>query len=128
MVQLIVRVLIGISGALALLVAARIWQDPVTPTAQLGVQALGGLGTATLRADLGGFFGAAGLFALAAAFRNQARLALVPFVMIGLALSGRLLTLATLGLSNDMIMPIAVEATLVVLYAVGWRVLSRRAV
>ena len=123
MVQIIVRVLVGLSGALALLVAARIWQDPATPTAQLGIQALGALGTATLRADVGGFFGAAGLFALAAAFRNEARLALVPLVMIGLALSGRLLTLAMLGLSQDMIMPIAVEAALVALYAVGWRTL-----
>ena len=123
MVRIIVRVLIGISGALALLVAARIWQDPAAPTAQLGIQAMGALGTATLRADVGGFFGAAGLFALAGAFRNEAKLVLVPLVMIGLALSGRLLTLATLGLTQDMIMPIAVEATLVALYAVGWRTL-----
>lgn len=121
--QLVFRILVGISGALAVLIAARIWMDPAAPTAQLGIQALGPLGTATLRADMGGFFGAAGLFALAAAIRNDARFALPPLVMIGLALSGRFVTVLSIGLTQDMIMPIAVEAVLVVLYFAAWRVL-----
>lgn len=125
MARIIIRVLVGVSGALAALVAARLWLDPAAPAAQLGIQALGPLGTATLRADVGGFFGAAGLFALAAALRNEARLALVPLTMIGLALTGRLITLVSLGYTPDMLMPIAVEAALVALYAAAWRVLPR---
>lgn len=125
MLGTVIRVLVGISGVLALVVAARIWMDPVTPTAQLGVGPLGPLGLSTLRADLGGFFGAAGLFALAAAWANAARYALAPLVLIGLALAGRVLTLAVTGYTADMAMPIVVETVLVVLYAAAWRVLPR---
>jgi hypothetical protein len=126
MMATIVRILIGVIGALALLLAARLWLDPAMPAAQLGVAPLGELGLATIRADLGGFFGAAGLFALAAALRNDARLVLTPLVLVGLALTGRLVTAASIGLPQPTIMPIAVEAVLVVLFVAGWRLLPRR--
>lgn len=123
---MIVRALIGVVGALALVLAAQLWLNPVAPAAQLGVAPLGALGLSTIRADLGGFFGGVGLFALAAALRNEARLALVPLVLVGLALTGRLLTAALVGLPQPTIMPIAVEAVLVVLFVAGWRLLPRR--
>lgn len=123
MLRTIIRILVGVSGALALVVAARIWMDPAAPAAQLGVAALGPLGLSSLRADLGGFFGGAGLFALAAALRNDARFVLAPLVLIALALIGRVVTVITAGFTPDMVMPIVVETALVVLYAAAWRIL-----
>ena len=125
MLRTIIRVLVGVSGALALVVAARIWMDPVTPAAQLGVGPLGPLGLSTLRADIGGFFGGAGLFALAAAIRNDARFALAPLVLISMALAGRAVTAIAAGFTPDMTTPIVVESALVVLYAAAWRILPR---
>jgi len=125
MLRTIIRILAGVTSALAVLVAVRFWMDPPLPAAQLGIGPLGPLGIATLRADLGGFFGGAGLFALAAALRNDARFALVPLVLIGLALAGRCVTALGIGLTDDMILPIVVESVLVVLYAAAWRVLPR---
>lgn len=123
---IVVRSLVGLSGLLAMIVALRFWMDPALPAAQLGIGPLGPLGLSTLRADLGGFFGGAGLFALAAAIRNDARFALVPLALIGLALTGRILTLIVDGATADMTMPIVIESVLVVLYAAAWRVLPRR--
>ncbi len=125
MLSTIIRVLVGLSGLLAVVAAIRFWMDPALPAGQLGIGPLGPLGLSTLRADLGGFFGGAGLFALAAALRNDARIALAPLVLIGLALCGRALTLIVNGYTADMAMPIVIEAALVVLYAAATRVLPR---
>ncbi|WP_340646216.1 hypothetical protein [Phenylobacterium sp.] len=126
MLRLLPRLLIGALGVLALFGALRLWIDPTVPAATLGVSPVGGLGLATLRADIGGFFGGMGAFALAAAIRDDRRLATVPLVLVGLALTGRLITVGTEGLSPDMVMPIVVEASLAALFAFGRRTLGVR--
>lgn len=127
MIQIALRVLIGLSGLAALFMAVRFWIDPTAPAAQLGVSPLGDLGISTLRADLGAFFGVAGGFALAAALRNEARLVLTPLFILGAALLGRLFTATQLGLGSEVIEPIVVEAVLTALYTAGWFKLGRRA-
>ena len=126
MLRLLPRVLIGAIGVLALIGALRIWADPAIPAATLGLSPIGGLGLATLRADVGGFFGGMGAFALAAAIRNDRRLATVPLALVSLALTGRLITAGMEGLAPNMVMPMAVEATLAVLLAIGRRTLGTR--
>ncbi len=124
--RLLPRLLVGALGALALIGALRIWTDPAIPAATLGLSPIGGLGLATLRADVGGFFGGMGAFALAAAIRNDRRLVTVPLVLVSLALVGRLITAGVEGLAPNMVMPMAVEATLAVLLAIGRRTLGTR--
>ena len=126
MLRLLPRVLIGAIGVLALIGALRIWADPAIPAATLGLSPIGGLGLATLRADVGGFFGGMGAFALAAAIRNDRRLVTVPLALVSLALTGRLITAGMEGLAPNMVMPMAVEATLAVLLAIGRRTLGTR--
>ena len=126
MIRTLLRLFIGVCGLLALLLALRIWTQPALAAAQLGVGALGPLGVATLRADFAGFFAAAGGFALAAAIWDDRRLLTAPLAMIGLALTGRCLTVLHDGLAAPMIMPMAVEAALVILLALGRRGLGRR--
>lgn len=123
--QMIARVLVGVAGLLGLLVALRFWMAPEDVAAQLGVQASGPLGIASIRADIAGFFAAGGGFSLVAAIRNRAGLLTAPIVLIGLALTGRFLTLALNGISNDMIPPLAIEAALLAILIFGRMRLTR---
>lgn len=117
----VLRVLVALAGALALLVALQFWLHPAAPAARLGVEPMGDLGLATIRADVAGFFAAAGLLSLAAAVRADKRLMTAPLLLIGLALVGRLITVAVSGLSPDMVQPMVVEAALLLLFGVARR-------
>ncbi len=126
MPRLIVRILVGLVGALAVLLALRIWMAPAAVAENLGLVGMGGLGRATLRADVGGFFGAAGIMALAGAIRDERRLLTAPLAMIGLALTGRVITQLTGGLTPAQVPPMMIEAVLVVILAGGRRLLGTR--
>ena len=116
----ILRILIALGGALMLYMAVTIWLDPVTGAAPLGVGADGLLGEAMIRADLGAFFFVTGGLALLGAVLNSPALMTGPLLLIGLALAGRLATLAMTGESiPEMTQPMAVEGALVVLFGLG---------
>jgi len=122
---MVLRVVVGVVGILGLLIAARMWMAPVELASQLGVAPAGPLGVATIRADMGGFFGGAGVFALIAAFKGRGGLLIVPLVLVGIALSGRILTVVLNGFTQDMGPPMAIEAVLLVVFAAGWKLLPR---
>ena len=115
------RGLVGLLGVLGLLMALMLWLNPAGPAAKLGVQAIGPLGLATIRADMGGFFGAAGILAVLAAFKGQGKLLTAPLLLVALALTGRSLAVAMEGLTPDMVQPMVTEAVLIVVFAAGRR-------
>ena len=121
MIRTILRLLIGLVGLLALLVAIRLWIDPARVGAILGLASNGPAGAATLRADVAGFFAGAGLFSLAAALRTDRQSLVVPLALIGLALAGRLLNAVLLGLPAQQYPLVAIEAALVILFLAGRR-------
>ena len=123
--QMIARVLVGVLGLAGVLIALRIWMAPADVAAQLGVDASGLLGLATIRADMAGFFGGAGVFALLAATRNRSSFLLAPLLLVGIALTGRLLTVALNGFSDDMAPPMAIEAVLLLVFGFGRLKLAR---
>lgn len=122
---MVLRVVVGVVGLLGLLIAARMWMAPVELAAQLGVAPAAPLGVATIRADMGGFFGGAGVFALIAAIKGRGGLLIAPLVLVGIALSGRILTVVLNGFTQDMGPPMAIEAVLLVVFAAGWKLLPR---
>lgn len=124
--KLVIRGAVGLAGVLALLLALQFWLHPATPAAKLGLSPIGALGLATIRADMAGFFGAAGGFALFAAIRAEGRLLTAPLAMIAIALTGRVITVAVQGWSPDLGLPMIVEAVLLVLFAAGRRLLGSR--
>jgi hypothetical protein len=124
MIRSTLRVLIGLVGILALLVSARLWIAPAKVGAVLGLVSDGLTGTATLRADVAGFFAGLGLFSLLAALREDRLLVVVPLALVGLALAGRLLNAVLLGLSSQQHASLAIEAALVVLFLAGLRVFA----
>lgn len=126
MLTLSLRVVIGLVGALSMFQMARLWFDPAAAGAALGLVAQGATGLATLRADVAGFFGALGLFAMAGAVRNDGRLVLPSLVLVVVALAGRLLAAAHDGLGQAQTPPVVVEIVLTALFAAGVRFVGAR--
>ena len=126
MIKTVLRILVGAVGVLALGLALRLWIDPAVTAANLGLMGRGALGLASLRADVGGFFAVAGLLSLAGAVRDDRMLLTAPALLAGLAIAGRLITVVQAGLTPDQVMPIVVEAVLVVLLVGGRRALGAR--
>lgn len=120
MLKNIVRTIIALQGAVALLIASQTFIQPDKLAEQLGYSLIGELGVSSFRADIGGFFAMAGLFMLLAAWRADRQLVLPPLVLAGLALSARLATLAETGFVPEVIQPISVEAVTVVMLLIGY--------
>jgi hypothetical protein len=110
MVRFIARAVLALQGLAALLVAAMVWYDPAAVAAGLGLAAIGDLGLATLRGDLGTLFGASGAFMLAAALLADRRLIVPPLIFTGLALLGRTLSLGLTVYAPELVPPMLVEA------------------
>jgi hypothetical protein len=125
MLKTIFRVLLGLQGVAALLIAAGIFTDTVKIAAQLGVAPIGDLGISTIRGDIGGLFAGAGLFMLGAASRGQSRYLVPIIVFTGLALAARLATASQTGLLPEMVQPIAIEAFTVTVALIGYALFSR---
>ncbi len=114
-----VRGVVGLAGVLAIVVAIAFWANPAAPAERLGLTGEGGLGLATLRADLGGFFGGAGALTLFAAIRDRGRLLTAPLLLICLALAGRIVTVIVNGFEQSMVQPAAIEVVLVIVLLAG---------
>ena len=123
----IMRGLIGLTGLLALLIASRFWMDPAKIAATMDLTADGPAGLGTLRADMAGFFGASGVLMLAAVIRKEARWLTPVVLMLGIALTGRVLNLVLNGPSPALIPPMVIEAVMIVLTGLGLRILPGKA-
>lgn len=121
----LMRGLTGLVGVLGILIMLRLWMAPVEVASQLGLMGTGPLGIASLRADIAGFFGAVGIFALMGTIRNDRIWLLTPLLLIGLALLGRFITLGQLGPHATMVPPMVAEAGLLLVLGLGWRFLGK---
>jgi len=120
---LVVRILVGLAGLLFLGLMLGAWAKPEALAAATELSATGPLGLAAVRADLGGFFGAGGAFALAAAVTGRREFLLPPLALVGFALLGRLMTAAS-GFTPAMAALMVIELALVALFALGRLVLD----
>lgn len=105
------RGFLTLAGVMAILLFGMVWFDLARFTALLGPVAPSPLAAATLRADTGGFFATWAIGALAAAWFNDRRYALLPMLLLGLAFAGRLYTFALTG-DAAIVQPMLVEAVL----------------
>ncbi|WP_066653182.1 MULTISPECIES: hypothetical protein [Sphingomonas] len=112
--KMVARGFLALCGVMALGLFAMVWFDQDRLARVLGPVAPSPLAAATLRADLGGFFGAWAIGALLAAWRDDKQLALLPMLLLGLAFVGRLYTYALTG-DAAIVQPMVVEAVLAVL-------------
>lgn len=114
------RILVGIIGLLSLFSAARHWFGIEALVGERGLQAIGDIGRANLRADVGGVFLGIGLFAIFAA-RRQSRVWLAAStLLVGGALLGRFVSVAIDGYSPKVGLPMLVEAIVIGIFTFAY--------
>jgi hypothetical protein len=117
----IFRFLVGVLGILSIGTAFPHWFRLDSIAAERGLQAVGLVGRANLRADVGGIFIAIGVLALIAAWsRNRMWLAATLAVVCS-ALIGRFASLALDGAGSGIVEPIAIEAVVVAILVGAWK-------
>jgi arylsulfatase/uncharacterized sulfatase len=121
------RGVLGLAGVFFLLVFLRSWSAPAALAATFGLDPLGAVGLATVRADVGGFFGAGALITLAAAVRGRGDWLWPVLLLLGLAIVGRAIGLMVDGVLPMLIPPMVVEALLILMVAGARRALLRPA-
>ncbi len=121
----LIRIVMGLLGALALFATVMYWLRPESMAQSVGLTVANAAGLATVRADLAGFFGASGLFALLAAWTGDGRYALTTLALMAFALLGRIINIAFGSFEQAMFVPMGIEAVAILVFAFGYRTLSR---
>ena len=116
----ITRVLVGLVGLFNIVVGLGFLIQPAQAALSFFLMRLGTQGMATLRADFTSFFVTGGLFAVAAAWRGQRSLLLVPLALLSVALAGRAVSLLADGMPATAYPPMMIEALMISLLALGW--------
>jgi len=109
------RLLVAIIGLLSITAVNQHWFDVASLEAARGIKAIGAIGAANIRADIGGLFLAIGVFALVAAWKRSATWLLATWLLPALALLGRFISLILDGIGPKVIEPMVVEAIILVL-------------
>jgi uncharacterized protein DUF4345 len=119
--HLILRILIGLLGALYTVMGMAYLFQPLDIAASFFVEPIGIQGLATLRADFSAFFLTTAIFALYAAVKNRPGALLAPLFLFAIALTGRFVGLALDGMEPTAIQPMVVEAVTIVIFLLGYR-------
>lgn len=109
------RALVALFGLLSLLSVFQHWFAVETLVEARGIQTVGGIGAANIRADIGGLFLAIGMFAFIAAWKRSTMWLLATWLLPALALLGRIISLGIDGSSPRVFEPMAVEAVVLTL-------------
>lgn len=116
----VARILTGLIGLLSIQGAWHHWFQTAMLAEERGMQPLGAIGRANIRADVGGIFLAIGLFALMAAWKKSASWTAGAIVIVGSTLFGRFVSGAIDGISAREAMPMAIEAGVLVVLAFSY--------
>jgi len=115
------RILVGLIGLLSLLSTAQHWFAIEALPTERGLQAIGDIGRANLRADVGGVFLGIGLFAIIAAWQQNRIWLTATTLLVGGALLGRFVSVAIDGYSPRVGLPMLVEAIVIAIFAFAYR-------
>jgi hypothetical protein len=113
---IISRIWVAVIGLFSLFAVAQHWFDVDALVAERGIQAVGDIGRANIRADVGGIFIGIGLFAIIAAARQDRTWLLAAILLTSGALLGRFVSVAIDGYSPRVGSPMAVEAIVIAIY------------
>ena len=113
--KMLVRILVGLSGLVALLMMLNLWFHMGSVTGAMGITTEGILGRASVRADVGGLFGGIGVFSVMAAWKQSRTWALGALVLVALAIAGRFVGVMMDGTGPGVWGPIGVEAFMIAL-------------
>ena len=117
----IVRVAVGLVGLFNIVLGLGFLLDPAQAGLRFFLMSLGTQGMATMRADFTAFFVTGGVFALIAVWRAWRWPLLVPLSLLSIAIVGRVISLIADGAPTIAFTPMAAEAVMIMLLALGWR-------
>lgn len=117
---LLSRILVAVIGLFSLLGSLQHWFKVDALVTERGIQAVGDIGRANIRADVGGLFIGIGLFAIIAAAKQDKTWLLAATLLTGSALMGRLVSVAIDGYSPQVGPPMVIEAVVVAIYLVAF--------
>ena len=123
--KLAIRIVMGLLGLLALAATVNFWLRPELAAQGVGLTVANPMGLASVRADIAGFFGVAGLFALLAAWTGRADYAPTTLALMSAALLGRLINIALGSFDSTMLVPMGIEAVTIVIFLFGYRMLRQ---
>lgn len=124
--QWLARILVGVVGLLSLQGTWHHWFQTAALVDERGMQALGVIGRANIRADVGGIFLAIGIFALMAAWKRSSAWALGAMIIIASTLTGRFVSGAMDGITSRETMPMAIEAVVLAILGFGWSTFRKK--
>jgi hypothetical protein len=123
----VTRAVVGLAGLFNLVLGLGFLIDPAQAGLQFFLLSLGTQGLATMRADFTAFFVTGGTFALIAAWRTWRTPLLVPLMLLGIAFGGRMISLIADGAPGKAFPPMAAEALMIAILALGWRYFDAKA-
>ena len=98
--------------------------NPAKMATEFALSPIGTQGMATMRADFPAFFLTGAIFSMIGAWRADPKPLLVPLMLLALALFGRFVSIALDGTAPTTVPPMIVEAVMLAILAVGYRVFT----
>lgn len=115
------RILVALVGAGSILGTLQHWLALEKLPAERGIEALGMIGAANVRADIGGIFLGIAIFALAAAWTQSRHWLLSAIILVSAAVAGRLVSFIFDGATQRELFPLSIEiVTLAILGGALW--------
>ncbi len=124
--RLFMRIAVGLVGVFNLVIGLGFFTQTAAFGGRFFIAADNIQGLATMRADFTSFFVTAGALAIFGAWRQSGHWLLVPIMLFGIALCGRLVSLGIDGAPPTAFGPMAVEAVMILVLAGGYRVFWTR--
>lgn len=123
---LISRVIVAFIGLFALLGVGQHWFSLDVVAAERGMQAVGNIGRANLRADVGGLFLGVSCLTLFAAVRKNQSALLAAALLLMATLLGRFVSIAIDGYSARVAPPIIIEAIVIAILLLAYRAWDKK--
>jgi hypothetical protein len=114
------RILVALVGLMSLVSVAQHWFRVESLANERGIQAIGDIGRANVRADVGGIFLGIALFALLAAWTQSRMWLAATLLLVGSALLGRFVSVALDGYSPRVGSPMMIEAVVIAILLVAY--------
>jgi len=123
---LFTRILLAIIGVFALLGVGQHWFDLDAVHAQRGMLAIGDIGKANLRADVGGLFLGIAILTIFAAVRQNRFAILAAVTLLSATLLGRFVSVAIDGYGAHAGPPMAIEAVIIIILLAAYRAWGKK--
>lgn len=118
--RFLMRIIVAWIGILALLGVHPHWFKLEKVASERGIEAIGAIGRANVRADVGGLFLAIALLALVAAAKQSRTWMLAAILVVSSALFGRFVSVAIDGYSARVGPPILTEAAVIAIFTFAY--------